>query len=81
MITLVCVPGLSDEKVQGRLRDRIADPAAGMARPGRDLDVSLAEAVTLSVDDIALSGLLDRLGVTAGRRAGDRGGRLPGPGR
>jgi hypothetical protein len=27
--------------------------------------------VTLSVDDIALSGLLDRLGVTAGRRTGD----------
>jgi hypothetical protein len=72
MITRCAFPGLSDEKVQGRLRDRsIADPAARLAARAGDLDASLAEAVTLSVDDIALSGLLDRLGVTAGRRTGD----------
>jgi tetratricopeptide (TPR) repeat protein len=54
------------ERMEGRLRDRgIADPAAWLARPGRDLDASLAEAVTLSVDDILLSGLLDRLSATA----------------
>jgi hypothetical protein len=53
------------ERMEGRLRDRgIADPAAWLARPGRDLDASLAEAVTLSVDDIVLSGLLDRLAAT-----------------
>ena len=50
------------ERMEGRLRDRgIADPGAWLARPGRDLDASLAEAITLSVDDILLSGLLDRL--------------------
>ena len=53
------------ERMEDRLRDRgIADPAAWLARPGRDLDASLAEAVTLSVDDILLSGLLDRLAAT-----------------
>jgi tetratricopeptide (TPR) repeat protein len=52
-------------RMEDRLRDRgIADPAAWLARPGRDLDASLAEAVTLSVDDIVLSGLLDRLAAT-----------------
>ena len=50
------------ERMEDRLRDRgIADPAAWLAEPGRDLDASLAEAVTLSVDDVVLSGLLDRL--------------------
>ena len=53
------------ERMEDRLRDRgIADPAAWLARPGRDLDASLAEAVTLSVDEILLSGLLDRLAAT-----------------
>ena len=53
------------ERMEDRLRDRgIADPAAWLARPGRDLDASLAEAVTLSVDDVVLSGLLDRLSAT-----------------
>ena len=53
------------ERMENRLRDRgIADPAAWLAEPGRDLDASLAEAVTLSVDDILLSGLLDRLAAT-----------------
>ena len=42
----------------------ITDPAAWLARPGRDLDASLAEAVTLSVDDVVLSGLLDQLSAT-----------------
>ena len=51
--------------MEDRLRDRgIADPAAWLARPGRDLDASLAEAVTLSVDDVVLSGLLERLSAT-----------------
>jgi tetratricopeptide (TPR) repeat protein len=50
------------ERMEDRLRARgIADPAAWLARPGRDLDASVAEAVTLSVDDILLSGLFDRL--------------------
>jgi tetratricopeptide (TPR) repeat protein len=54
------------DRMEDRLRDRgIADPAAWLARPGRDLDASLAEAVTLSVDDILLSGLLDRLATTS----------------
>jgi tetratricopeptide (TPR) repeat protein len=53
------------ERMEDRLRDRgITDPAAWLARPGRDLDASLAEAVTLSVDDILLSGLLGRLAAT-----------------
>ena len=53
------------ERMEDRLRDRgIADPAAWLARPGRDLDASLAEAVTLSVDDVVLSGLLERLAAT-----------------
>ena len=53
------------ERMEDRLRDRgIADPAAWLARPGRDLDASLAEAVTLSVDDVVLSDLLDRLAAT-----------------
>ena len=53
------------ERMEDRLRDRgIADPAAWLARPGRDLDASLAEAVTLSVDDILLSDLLNRLSAT-----------------
>ena len=53
------------ERMEDRLRDRgITDPAAWLARPGRDLDASLAEAVTLAVDDILLSGLLDRLADT-----------------
>ena len=50
------------ERMEDRLRDRsITDPAAWLARPDRDLDASLAEAVTLPVDDILLSDLLDRL--------------------
>ena len=53
------------ERMEDRLRDRgIADPAAWLTRPGRDLDASLAEAVTLSVDDILLAGLLDWLAAT-----------------
>ena len=53
------------ERMEDRLRDRgITDPAAWLARPGRDLDASLAEAVTLSVDDIVLAGLLERLAGT-----------------
>ena len=53
------------ERMEDRLRDRgIADPAAWLARPGRDLDASLAEAVTLSVDDVVLSGLLEHLAAT-----------------
>ena len=53
------------ERMEDRLRDRgISDPAAWLARPGRDLDASLAEAVTLSVDDVVLSRLLDRLAAT-----------------
>ena len=53
------------ERMEGRLRDRgIADPADWLAEPGRDLDASLAEAVTLSVGDVVLSGLLDRLAAT-----------------
>ena len=53
------------ERMEDRLRDRgIADPAAWLARPGRDLDASLAEAITLSVDDVVLSGLLEHLSAT-----------------
>ena len=53
------------ERMEDRLRDRgIADPAAWLARPGRDLDASLAEAVTLSVDDVVLSELLEHLSAT-----------------
>ena len=53
------------ERMEDRLRDRgIADPAAWLARPGRDLDASLAEAITLSVNDVVLSGLLDHLAAT-----------------
>ena len=52
-------------RMEDRLRDRgITDPAAWLAQPGRDLDASLAEAVTLSVDDVVLSGLLERLRAT-----------------
>ena len=50
------------ERMEDRLRQRgIADPAAWLAQPDRDLDANLAEAITLSVDDVVLSGLLDRL--------------------
>ena len=53
------------ERMEDRLRDRgITDPAAWLAQPGRDLNASLAEAVTLSVDDVVLSGLLERLSAT-----------------
>jgi hypothetical protein len=53
------------ERMEDRLRARgIPDPAAWLAHPGRDLDANLAEAVTLSVDDIVLSGLLQRLSAT-----------------
>ena len=52
-------------RMEDRLRDRgITDPAAWLARPGRDLDASLAEAVTLSVDDIVLADLLEHLAAT-----------------
>jgi tetratricopeptide (TPR) repeat protein len=52
-------------RMEDRLRDRgIAEPAAWLAAPGRDLDASLAEAVTLSVDDVVLSRLLERLSAT-----------------
>ena len=71
------------ERMEDRLRDRgITDPAAWLARPGRDLDASLAEAVTLSVDDVVLVRPAGPAGGhPAGHRAGDRGGGLPGPGR
>jgi hypothetical protein len=53
------------ERMEDRLRDRgITDPAAWLARPGQDLDASLAEAITLSVDDVVLSDLLDRMAAT-----------------
>jgi tetratricopeptide (TPR) repeat protein len=53
------------KRMEDRLRGRgIADPAAWLARPGRDLDANLAEAVTLSVDDVVLSDLLKRLAAT-----------------
>ena len=53
------------ERMEDRLHDRgITDPTAWLARPGRNLDASLAEAVTLSVDDIVLSGLLEHLAAT-----------------
>jgi tetratricopeptide (TPR) repeat protein len=52
-------------RMEDRLRDRgITDPAVWLARPGRDLDASLAEAITLSVDDIVLSRLLEELAAT-----------------
>ncbi len=52
-------------RMEDQLRDRgIADPAGWLARPGRDLDASLAEAVTMSVDDVVLSGLLEHLSAT-----------------
>jgi tetratricopeptide (TPR) repeat protein len=50
------------QRMEDRLAERgIADPAAWLAAPGRDLDANLAEAVTLAVDDILLSRLLDHL--------------------
>ena len=53
------------ERMEDRLRARgITDPATWLARPGRDLDASLAEAVTLAVDDVVLSGLLEHLSAT-----------------
>ena len=53
------------ERMEDRLRDRgIADPAVWLARPGRDLDASLAEAVTLSVNDVVLANLLEHLSAT-----------------
>ena len=53
------------ERIEDRLRDRgITDPAAWLARPGRDLDAGLAEAVTLSVDDVVLADLLKQLAAT-----------------
>ena len=53
------------ERMEDRLRARgITDPAAWLARPGRDLDASLAEAVTLSVDDVVLARLLEHLSAT-----------------
>ena len=53
------------ERMEDRLRQRgMTDPAAWLARPGRDLDASLAEAITLSVNDIVLTSLLDRLAAT-----------------
>ena len=52
-------------RMEDRLRERgIADPAAWLARPGRNLDASMAEAVTLAVNDVVLSGLLQRLADT-----------------
>jgi tetratricopeptide (TPR) repeat protein len=53
------------ERMEDRLRQRgITDPAAWLARPGQDIDASLADAVTLSVDDIVLARLLDQLAAT-----------------
>ena len=53
------------ERMEDRLRDHgITDPAAWLARPDRDLDAALAEAITLSVDDIVLAGLLEHLAGT-----------------
>jgi len=42
----------------------IADPTAWMATAGRDIDSTLAESVTLAVDDIVLSDLLQVLAST-----------------
>ena len=53
------------ERMEDRLRARgITDPAAWLASPDRDLDANLAEAVTLAVDDVVLSSLLERLSAT-----------------
>ena len=53
-------------RMEDRLRARgITDPAAWLAAPGRDLDANLAEAVTLSVDDIVLSRLIEQLSAAA----------------
>ena len=53
------------ERMEDRLRARgITDPAAWLARTGRDLDASLAEAITLSVDDVVLASLLEHLSAT-----------------
>jgi tetratricopeptide (TPR) repeat protein len=53
------------QRMEDRLAERgIADPAAWLAAPGRDLDANLAEAITLAVDDILLSRLLDHLAAT-----------------
>lgn len=42
----------------------IADPQAWLGAPGRNLDASLAEAVTLAVDDVVLGELLGQLAQT-----------------
>jgi tetratricopeptide (TPR) repeat protein len=53
------------QRMEDRLREKgIADPAAWLSAPGRDLDTNLAEAITLAVDDVVLSRLLDQLSAT-----------------
>ena len=53
------------QRMEDRLRYKgIADPAAWLSAPGRDLDTNLAEAITLAVDNVVLSSLLDQLSAT-----------------
>ena len=53
------------ERIETRLHQRgITNPAAWLARPGRDLDTALAEATTLAVNDILLTTLLHQVSAT-----------------
>ena len=53
------------ERMERQLTKRgIADPQAWLRSPGRGVDASLAEAVTLAVDDVVLGELLDQLSQT-----------------
>ncbi|HEV2769287.1 MAG TPA: tetratricopeptide repeat protein [Solirubrobacteraceae bacterium] len=53
------------ERMEQRLSERgIPDPAAWMASGGRDLDGTLAEAITLAIDDVVLGDLLDTVART-----------------
>ena len=52
-------------RMETQLRARnISDPAAWLATPGRDLDTSLAETVTLAASDTLLPTLLEQLTAT-----------------
>jgi tetratricopeptide (TPR) repeat protein len=52
-------------RMETQLRDQgIADPAAWLAAQGRDLDSSLAEAITLAASDTLLHALLQQLAAT-----------------
>jgi hypothetical protein len=53
------------ERLEANLAARgIDDPEAWVATPGRDLDASVAEAVTLAVDDVVLGELLEQVAQT-----------------